>query len=128
VSDVQTKINPPLIAVAGALFLAAVVARLSLTHTVKSDADNRVRRIIVTYRLYIGLVTLSALLFFGEAIACTEMVSGAKYVLKQDAEISKFDINEGSPLISLQWATFAVKAIFSIVTTANVLKEYGNYD
>jgi hypothetical protein len=49
-------------------------------------------------------------------------------VLKQGAEISRFDINEGSPLISLQWATFAVQAIFSIVTTANVLKEYGNYD
>jgi hypothetical protein len=85
VSYVQTKINPPLIAVAGALFLAAVVARLSLTHTVKSDADNRFRRIIVTYRLYIGLATLSALLLFGEAIACTEMVAGAKYILKQGA-------------------------------------------
>lgn len=125
-SDVQTKINPPLIAVAGALFLAAVVARLSLTRTVKSGAD--FRRIIVTYRFYIGLITLSAFLLFGEAIACTEMVAGAKYILKQGAEVSKFDINEGSPLISLQWATFAIQAIFSIVTTAKVLKEYGNYD
>jgi hypothetical protein len=64
VSDVQTRINPPLIAVAGIFFLAAVVARLSLTLTVKSDADNRFHRIIFIYRLYIGLVTLSAAFAF----------------------------------------------------------------